>query len=38
MAQERLHQFHAEAHVLVAQLQHPLTGEIKPQNYVKLLP
>lgn len=37
MAQPRVHQFHAEAHVFAAQLQHPLTGDIKPVNHVKLL-
>ena len=35
---KRVHHFHAEAHVLAAELQHPLTGDIKPQNHVKLLP
>jgi len=34
--QERVHHFHGEAHVFAAQLEHPLTGEIKPQNHVKL--
>ncbi|HKR82609.1 MAG TPA: hypothetical protein VJS37_00465 [Terriglobales bacterium] len=34
---ERVHHFHGEAHVFEGQLQHPLTGDIKPQNYVKLL-
>jgi hypothetical protein len=34
---ERVHHFHGEAHVFEAHLQHPLTGDIKPQNYVKLL-
>jgi hypothetical protein len=37
MAQPRVHHFHAEAHVFEAHLQHPLTGDIKPQNHVKLL-
>ena len=36
MAPERVHYFHAEATALRAQLQHPLNGEIKPQNYLKL--
>jgi hypothetical protein len=35
---ERVHHFHAEAHVFAAQIQHPLTGDIKPQSYVKLQP
>ncbi len=34
----RVHHFHAEAHVLEADLKHPLTGDIKPQNHVKLQP
>jgi hypothetical protein len=33
---KRVHHFHAEATALHAQLQHPLTQEIKPQNFVKL--
>jgi hypothetical protein len=37
MATDRVHHFHAEAHVFAAELQHPLTGDIKPQNHVKLL-
>jgi hypothetical protein len=36
--QARVHHFHGEAHVFEAELQHPLTGDIKPQNHVKLLP
>jgi hypothetical protein len=36
--QPRVHYFHAEAHVFEAELQHPLKGDIKPQNHVKLLP
>jgi hypothetical protein len=35
---ERVHHFRGEAHVFEAQLQHPLTGDIKPQNHVKLQP
>jgi hypothetical protein len=37
MAAPRVHHYHAEAHVFEAQLEHPLTGIIKPQNHVKLL-
>ena len=36
MPVKREHHFHAEATVLNAKLQHPLTGEIKPQNFIKL--
>jgi hypothetical protein len=36
MAIERVHHFHAESTALHAQLQHPLTQEIKPQAFVKL--
>ena len=36
MDKQRVHHFHAEATALHAQLQHPLTQEIKPQNFVKL--
>jgi len=36
MAPERVHHFHAEATALHANLQHPLNGEIKPQNHLKL--
>jgi hypothetical protein len=36
MDKPRVHHFHAEATALHAQLQHPLTQEIKPQNFVKL--
>jgi len=36
--QPPVHHFHAEAHVFEAELQHPLKGDIKPQNHVKLLP
>lgn len=36
MNAKRVHHFHAEATALHAQLQHPLTQEIKPQNFVKL--
>lgn len=36
MATERVHHYHAEATALHAQMQHPLTQEIKPQNHVKL--
>ena len=36
MAPPRVHHFHAEATALHAKLQHPLNGEIKPQNHLKL--
>ena len=36
MAPAREHHFHAEATALHAKLQHPLNGEIKPQNHLKL--
>ena len=36
MAPQRVHYFHAEATALHAKLQHPLNGEIKPQNHLKL--
>ncbi len=36
MAPERVHYFHAEATALHAKLQHPINGEIKPQNHLKL--
>ena len=36
MASDRVHHYHAEATALHAQMQHPLTQEIKPQNFVKL--
>lgn len=38
MAPQRVHHFHAEATALHANLQHPLNGEIKPQNHLKLHP
>ena len=38
MAPPRVHHFHAEATALHANLQHPLNGEIKPQNHLKLHP
>lgn len=36
MPSPRVHHFHAEATALHANLQHPLNGEIKPQNHLKL--
>lgn len=36
MAPPRAHHFHAEATALHAKLQHPLNGEVKPQNHLKL--
>src|SRR5690349_3869942 len=38
MAPPREHHFHAEATALHANLQHPLNGEVKPQNHLKLHP
>src|SRR5690349_2342313 len=38
MAPPRKHHFHAEATALHANLQHPLNGEVKPQNHLKLHP